>query len=110
MRLPIGHSSLRGRHTTKDMMSGFFGIRSGLFMDLIRKNGGEFTGKGYKVLLDILRLAHRSARVAEIHYSTFQDRRHGRSKLKMIGHAPDAKGIEVCAEVIRHGRKDKGEE
>lgn len=76
---------MRGRHTTKDMMSGFFGIRSRLFRELISENSGEFTGKGYKVLLDILRLADRSVRVAEIRYDTFQDRRHGRSKLKMMG-------------------------
>lgn len=76
---------LRGRHTTKDMMSGFFGIRSKLFKGLIKKNSTKFTGEGYKVLLDVLRMADRSARVAEIHYSTFQDRRHGRSKLKMMG-------------------------
>ena len=83
--LAYGTFKMRGRHTTKDMMSGFFGIRSGLFKRLIRENSGEFTGKGYKVLLDVLRLADRSARVAEIHYDTFHDRRHGRSKLKMMG-------------------------
>ncbi len=83
--LAYGTFKLRGRHTTKDMMSGFFGIRSALFKHLITKNSDEFTGKGYKVLLDILRVSDKSARVAEVHYKTFQDRRHGRSKLKMMG-------------------------
>lgn len=83
--IAYGAFKLRGRHTTKDMMSGFFGIRSALLKRLIRKNRNEFTGKGYKILLDILRVADRSSRVAEIHYDTFQDRRHGKSKLKMLG-------------------------
>ncbi len=75
----------RGKHTTRDMMSGFFGIRAELFKHLIKTKPDSFSGRGYKVLLDILRVSDRSIRIAEIPYKTFHDRRHGKSKLKMLG-------------------------
>lgn len=73
----------RGKITCSDMMSGFFGIRGALFKKVIRKNEKGFVDKGYKVLLDTMRmLDRRSTRVAEMPYSTFRDRRSGKSKLR----------------------------
>ncbi len=74
---------LRGRPTCSDMMSGFFGIRTRLFQKVIKENRERFVYDGYKVLLDTLRLLDRGVRIKEIGYSTFRDRKRGRSKLKL---------------------------
>ncbi len=75
---------LRGKPTCSDMMSGFFGIRTHLFQKVIRENRKGYVDKGYKVLLDTMRMLDKSVRIKEIGYSTFRDRRHGKSKLKII--------------------------
>ncbi len=72
---------LRGRKTCDDLMSGFFGIRSSMMKRLVRTKRQGFVGQGYKILLDILRLAGRECRVGEVYYSTFHRREHGESKL-----------------------------
>jgi dolichol-phosphate mannosyltransferase len=72
---------LRGLATSGDMMSGFFGIKTNLFKSLIAKNKKAFVGKGYKVLLDTLRIIGKDVTISEIRFGTFQSRRHGKSKL-----------------------------
>ncbi|MDE1856906.1 MAG: glycosyltransferase [Candidatus Micrarchaeota archaeon] len=71
----------RGRPTTNDIMSGFFGIRAGLFKRIALSHRESFVHTGYKVLLDILRLAPANVRIGEVYYSTFHLRRSGTSKL-----------------------------
>ena len=72
--------TMKGKQTTNDMMSGFFGIRTRLLKRLVYKRKSEFVHEGYKVLLDILRMVDRSTRIEEVPYSTFHRRRKGRSK------------------------------
>ncbi len=76
---------IRGKPTCSDMMSGFFGIRAHIFKSLIRKNRNSFVGNGYKVLLDVLRLINRKASIADVPYSTFHDRKYGKSKTTILG-------------------------
>lgn len=75
---------LRGKPTCSDMMSGFFGIHTRLFQKVIRENKGGYVGEGYKVLLDTMRMLDGPVRIKEIKYSTFRDRRRGKSKLRII--------------------------
>lgn len=74
---------LRGMPTCNDMMSGFFGIRTQLFKSLIKNNKKTFAYKGYKVLLDTLRIINKDERIGEIYYDTFHDREQGKSKMGM---------------------------
>ena len=71
----------KGKQTTSDMMSGFFGIRTGLLRGLAAKRNDEFVHEGYKVLLDILRMVDKDTKIVEVNYSTFHKRKSGRSKL-----------------------------
>lgn len=82
---------LRGKPTCSDMMSGFFGIRAALFKSIIKGNRASFVGKGYKVLLDTLRIIDGNVKIDEVKYSTFQNRKYGKSKLSGLGinHATD---------------------
>lgn len=72
---------VRKRRTSNDMMSGFFAIRTALFRRLIKDGRREFVGEGYKVLLDILRIAGSGTRIGQLYYSTFRKREFGESKL-----------------------------
>ena len=62
----------------KDPMSGFFLLRR----DMVEEIAGRLTGRGFKILLDILLTARRGLTVAEIPYE-FRAREHGASKLDM---------------------------
>ncbi len=73
----------RGKPVTRDMMSGFFGIRAGIIKGLARRRRKGFVMHGYKVLLDILRMADPGVSICEVEYSTFHRRLYGRSKLKI---------------------------
>ncbi len=73
---------LRGRKTVKDMMSGFFGIRTELFKATIRKNKGRFVPEGYKVMLDLLRMVGHETQICELPYNTFHERAYGKSKFR----------------------------
>lgn len=73
---------LRRKPTVSDMMSGFFGVRTSLFKGLIRRGRRGFVMRGYKVLLDTLRMLGKDATIAEVPYSTFSERKSGRSKFK----------------------------
>ncbi|WP_372621827.1 glycosyltransferase [Falsiroseomonas sp.] len=59
-----------------DPMSGFFLLRR----DLVEQVAPRLTGRGFKILLDILLTAPRGLQVAEIPYA-FRAREHGASKL-----------------------------
>ena len=74
---------LRGKPTCKDMMTGFFGIRTELFKSVIKKNERAYVGSGYKVLLDTLRIIGKNITIVEVGYATFHNRKHGESKLGM---------------------------
>jgi dolichol-phosphate mannosyltransferase len=62
-----------------DPMSGFFLIRRELFDDTVR----NMTGKGFKILLDIVLSAGRELRTREFPYE-FRARQHGESKLDVV--------------------------
>lgn len=62
-----------------DPMSGFFVIRRELFEETVR----SMTGKGFKILLDIVLSAGRPIRVREFAYE-FRTRQHGESKLDIV--------------------------
>ncbi|MBE2205062.1 MAG: glycosyltransferase [Chthoniobacterales bacterium] len=62
-----------------DPMSGFFVIRRGLFEETVR----HMTGKGFKILLDIVLSAGRKLRTREFPYE-FRARQHGESKLDVV--------------------------
>jgi dolichol-phosphate mannosyltransferase len=62
-----------------DPMSGFFAIRRELFEETVR----SMTGKGFKILLDIVLSAGRPIRVREFAYE-FRTRQHGESKLDIV--------------------------
>ncbi len=62
-----------------DPMSGFFAIRRQLFEETVR----SITGKGFKILLDIVLSAGRPLRVREFPYE-FRTRQHGESKLDIV--------------------------
>ena len=71
---------IRRKRTCSDMMSGFFAMRSGIFKRIILENREMFVGRGYKILLDILRLSPPDIRISEVRYSAFHMRKKGRSK------------------------------
>lgn len=62
-----------------DPMSGYFVIRRQLFEETVR----ETTGKGFKILLDIVLSCGRELRTREFPYE-FRERRHGESKLDIV--------------------------
>lgn len=72
---------LRRKQIIKDMMSGFFGIKTQLFKKLVKTNHKKFVGEGYKILVDILRLLDKKVNIKEINYTTFHYRKKGKSKL-----------------------------
>jgi dolichol-phosphate mannosyltransferase len=74
---------IRGKKIPNDVMSGFFGIKTSLFKGIIIKNRSRFVGKGYKVLLDILRVVNKDATLGEVYYDTFHEREQGKSKFKL---------------------------
>ncbi len=73
---------LRRKMAVSDMLSGFFGIKTALFKDIIKNNKSSFVFKGYKVLIDILRNVNNNAKIAEIPYVTFHERTLGKSKFR----------------------------
>ena len=75
--------AIRGKPVTRDMMSGFFGIRSSFMKKIVRENRRGFVMRGYKVMLDMLRMAGPGTSICEVEYSTFHNRLHGKSKLRI---------------------------
>lgn len=74
---------VRRRRRSKDIMSGFFGVRRKLFMKVYRSNKRRFVTEGFKVLFDFLKSADSSIRIAELPYS-FKDREYGASNAKLV--------------------------
>ncbi len=72
--------AIRGKKTSKDIMSGFFGIRTKLFKSIISEHGGSYIGTSYKVLLETLKFIDANEKVAEVPYTGFHKRVHGKSK------------------------------
>jgi dolichol-phosphate mannosyltransferase len=62
--------------TVADPMSGFFLLRR----DLVEQAAPQLTGRGFKILLDLLLTVPRTVRIVEVPYS-FRAREHGDSKL-----------------------------
>jgi len=62
-----------------DPMSGFFAIRREVF----EETAGRMTGKGFKILLDIVLSSRRKLKVREFPYE-FRPRLHGESKLDIV--------------------------
>jgi len=67
------------RTPLSDPMSGFFAIRREVFEGTVRR----MTGKGFKILLDIVLSSQRPLKIREFAYE-FRSRQHGESKLDLI--------------------------
>ncbi len=67
------------RTPLSDPMSGFFVLRRGLFEETVH----HMTGKGFKILLDIVLSTGRELRTKEFPYE-FRARQHGESKLDVV--------------------------
>jgi dolichol-phosphate mannosyltransferase len=64
----------------KDVLSGFFGIRTSLAKDIIDRRGDKFQPEGYKILFDLLKQVPRDTKIGEVSY-LFGLRKTGQSKL-----------------------------
>jgi len=62
-----------------DPMSGFFVLRRSVFEESVRR----MTGKGFKILLDLVLSIGRPLQIREFPYE-FRERRHGESKLDVV--------------------------
>jgi dolichol-phosphate mannosyltransferase len=67
------------RTPLSDPMTGFFALRRELFEETVR----NMTGKGFKILLDIVLSTRRKLRTREFPYE-FRAREHGESKLDVV--------------------------
>ena len=72
--------SLAGAYA-RDVVSGFFGARTDLFKEQIKKYSYRFVPEGYKVLLDLLKTLPRKTKVTEATYA-FELRKEGKSKMR----------------------------
>jgi dolichol-phosphate mannosyltransferase len=79
----LGKLSLfaRGKKLPKDILSGFFGIKTDFLQNLIKKNSKSFQLKGYKILFDILKKSPRGVKITEVPYH-FGQRNRGESKIR----------------------------
>ena len=72
-----------GNPVPRDIMSGFFGGKTGFVKASVRKNPKRFVGKGYKVLFDLVKgMKKDEVRIAEVPY-VFGLRQRGTSKISM---------------------------
>jgi dolichol-phosphate mannosyltransferase len=71
---------LRLMRSIKDPLSGFFGVRTDLFKEVISKKWNKFEGRGYKVLFDLLKYCPKNTSVGVVCYE-FGLRRSGSSKI-----------------------------
>lgn len=67
------------RHAVSDPMSGFFMLRRDLFENVM----ASLSGKGFKILLDILASADQAIKITELPYH-MKRRAHGESKLSVV--------------------------
>ena len=78
-RLATSLGSLARKTELSDPMSGFYAIRRAVFEETVRK----MTGKGFKLLLDLVLSAGRPLKSKEFSYQ-FRTRQHGESKLDIV--------------------------
>jgi len=78
-RLATNLGSLARKTELSDPMSGFFAIRREVFEQTVR----QMTGKGFKILLDMVLSAGRPLKTREFPYE-FRTRQHGESKLDIV--------------------------
>jgi dolichol-phosphate mannosyltransferase len=78
-RLATGMATVTGTSALTDPMSGFFVIRREVFEATVRR----MTGKGFKILLDLVSSSPRPLRIREFAYQ-FRPREHGESKLDAV--------------------------
>ncbi len=71
---------IHGRQTTKDLMSGLFGLRCDVFRPIIEKNWDDMELQGWKVLVDLLKHCDRRLDVRYAYYK-FEARAEGESHL-----------------------------
>ncbi len=64
----------------RDVVSGFFGSKRGLFLEVFDSNSKKFELTGYKVLFDFLKYVRPSINISEVLYS-FNLRERGHSKI-----------------------------
>lgn len=65
----------------KDVISGFFGIKTNIFKSILKQNEKKFEMQGYKVFFDLLKYLPKDAKVTEIGYN-FRLREEGESKIR----------------------------
>lgn len=78
-RFATNLGSLARKTELSDPMSGFFVIRRDVFEQTVR----QMTGKGFKILLDMVLSAGRPLKIREFSYE-FRTRQHGESKLDIV--------------------------
>ncbi len=78
-RFATNLGSLARKTELSDPMSGFFAIRRDVFEQTVR----QMTGKGFKILLDMVLSAGRPLKTREFSYE-FRTRQHGESKLDIV--------------------------
>ncbi len=71
---------LHRKQTTRDMMSGLFGLRCEVFRPMISSNWDNFEKKGWKVLMDFMKYMDRPVDVRYVIY-TFGKRMEGESHI-----------------------------
>lgn len=63
-----------------DTMSGFFGIATSVFKNIIAKHENKYEKKGYKILFETLKYAPKDINIGHVNY-TFGSRQRGDSKI-----------------------------
>ena len=76
----LGKLRLMGKIRCKDIVSGFFGVRTKLFQQVINDSKNKFEGRGYKVLFDLLKIVKKDTKVSSVQYD-FLIREKGKSKI-----------------------------
>lgn len=64
----------------KDPLSGYFGIKTTLFQEILKKKESKYQKEGYKVLFDTLKYLPRNTQIKYVYYK-FGERRGGDSKI-----------------------------
>lgn len=66
----------------EDPLSGFFGMRTVLANDLIKRKKDKFELEGFKILFDFLKIIPNNAKIDQVYYN-FNTRKAGKSKLNV---------------------------
>ncbi|MBU0687602.1 MAG: polyprenol monophosphomannose synthase [Candidatus Margulisbacteria bacterium] len=72
---------LQGKNCN-DVLSGFFAGKTDLAKNLINQNPRRFEPKGYKILFDLIKVAPKNIKIAEVAYA-FNERKRGSSKINV---------------------------